>query len=111
MSELHYTKKGSPFLYFSVATNYGKTVSFVNCITWNNIANYIDQYIGIGSLIGIEGIIESYYHQSHNHNILKGIYLKVFIYKQQEDQILEKEMNDSIQVIVVDKEDEFLLEI
>lgn len=110
MSELHHTSKGTPFLYFSVATNYGKTVSFVNCITRNAIADYIDHYIGIGSLIGIEGFIESYYHQSRNHNILKVAYLKVFIYKQQENQVLEKEMSDSIQVIIVDKEDEFLLE-
>ncbi len=59
--ELRQTNDGTLFTYFTIAVNRqgnNDTTDFVPCIAWRNQAELLKNYLGKGSLIGIEGRIE-----------------------------------------------------
>lgn len=64
--ELKKTDSGKVFLYFNVAVNRPFTnaqgereADFVNCVVWGKTAENMATYVGKGSLIGVEGRIQT----------------------------------------------------
>ena len=64
--ELRYTNANIPFTRYSVAVNRGvnsetgeKITDFINIVTWRKQAEVICQYLNKGSLISIEGRIQT----------------------------------------------------
>ena len=62
--ELKKTPSGKSVINFSLAVNKfskgeGKDVDWINCQAWNQTAELMYQYLGKGSLIGIEGRIQT----------------------------------------------------
>lgn len=64
--ELRKTPNGASVLNFTVAINrIGKQqpgqpeADFINCVAWNQTADLMAQYLGKGSLVGIEGRIQT----------------------------------------------------
>ena len=59
--KLRKTKDEKPFLFLTIAVNKGKDkVNFIPCIAWNKTSELINEHLKKGSLIGIEGELESY---------------------------------------------------
>lgn len=100
------TGKGANFVIFRLANHYNNKVNYVSCIAWKGIATFIDTYLGKGSLIGIEGSIQSFIKNNKKQNIILVKYLKVFIKKPQTDKIYEKLISDNIHIEIIDYEDE-----
>ena len=63
--ELRYTPNGKAVCNFTIATNRPvvrdgeKTADFINCIVWGKTAENLSKYQSKGSLIGIDGRLES----------------------------------------------------
>lgn len=63
--ELRYTPNGKAVCNFTIATNRPvvrdgeKTADFINCIVWGKTAENLSKYQVKGSLIGIDGRLES----------------------------------------------------
>ena len=62
--ELKKTQSGKSVINFSLAVNKfskgeGKDVDWINCQAWNQTAELMYQYLGKGSLIGVEGRIQT----------------------------------------------------
>ena len=64
-AELRYTQSGSPVTNFTLAVNRKfKTenqpeADFINCVIWNKSAETLANYTTKGSLIGIEGTLQT----------------------------------------------------
>lgn len=50
---------GKPVLNFSVAVNSKDKTSFINCVAWNQNANFISQWFNKGSAIVIFGVLQT----------------------------------------------------
>lgn len=63
--ELRKTQSGTSVMSFTVAVNRKfkkdgeETADFVNCVAWNQTADYLANYHSKGSLIGVEGRIQT----------------------------------------------------
>lgn len=64
--EIRKTPNGASVLNFTIAINrIGKAqpgqpeADFINCVAWNQTADLMGQYLGKGSLIGVEGRIQT----------------------------------------------------
>lgn len=60
--ELKKTQNDKIYCRFSIAADRGgkdKGVDFINCVAWNNTAEFINKYFTKGSPIGIEGTIRT----------------------------------------------------
>lgn len=63
--ELRKTTSGKSTVTFSLAVNRmkagesGQDVDFITCVTWNKTAENMEKYLKKGSLIGVEGRIQS----------------------------------------------------
>lgn len=62
--ELRYTNSNIPYTRYTVAVNRipingEKITDFINCVTWRKPAEVICQYLNKGSLISIEGRLQS----------------------------------------------------
>ena len=63
--ELRKTESGKSTVTFSLAVNRmkagesGKDVDFITCVAWNKTAENMEKYLKKGSLIGVEGRIQS----------------------------------------------------
>ena len=59
------TSSGTSFLYFHVAINrrvqagQEPQTDFVNCVAWNKTAELMAQYLNKGSMVGVEGRIQT----------------------------------------------------
>lgn len=68
--ELRKTSSGKSTVSFSLAVNRARTgeggqdVDFINCVAWNKTADNMEKYLHKGSLIGVEGRIQSRSYQS-----------------------------------------------
>lgn len=57
---LRYSKTNKPFLYFTVAcNNFNNQADFINCVAWEKIAESMQNYLRKGSLVYVEGRIQS----------------------------------------------------
>ncbi len=59
--ELRTSTNGKKYVAFTVAVNssYNNNVNFINCFAWNKIAENMAKYLSKGSLISIDGSINS----------------------------------------------------
>ena len=70
--ELKYTTNGIANLRFTIATNRqfktdnGPQADFINCVAWRNQAENMAKFLSKGSLIGIEGRIETGSYQAQD---------------------------------------------
>ncbi|EZP77596.1 single-stranded DNA-binding protein [Parageobacillus genomosp. 1] len=59
-AELRYTKKGNAVASFTVAVNRNKDeADFINCIAWNKVAENLANYTQKGTLIAVDGSIQT----------------------------------------------------
>ncbi len=59
--ELRETKEGTSYLLLTLAVNKSKDkTNFIPCIAWNKTAELINQNLKKGSLIGVEGELDTY---------------------------------------------------
>lgn len=71
--ELRMTQTGKPVTSFTLAINrLGKQegqpeADFINCVAWNQTAELMSKYTGKGSLIGVEGRV-----QTRNYEVTTG---------------------------------------
>lgn len=62
---LRKTQSGASITSFTVAcdrrikTEGQPTADFINCTTWNKVADLVNQYVHKGSLVGVEGRIQT----------------------------------------------------
>lgn len=62
--ELRRTGDGTPYTFFTLAVNSGKDeADFIPCTAWRQTAELLNQYVGQGSLIGVQGQIKVYSQQ------------------------------------------------
>lgn len=97
--ELKKTMSGSAFVNFSIAVNRTYTnnngereADFVNCVIWNKQAENLSMYVGKGSLIGVEGRI-----QTRNYEDKDGRRVYVTEVYVENVQFLETRRNDNAQ--------------
>ena len=64
--ELRRTAKGDPVTSFTLAVNRNFTsgdgqrqADFINCLIWNKSAENVERYCSKGSLVGVEGRIQT----------------------------------------------------
>ena len=64
--ETRMTKNGTPFARFTLACDRGfsskdseKRTDFINCVCWNQSANFIGSYGKKGNIVGAEGRVET----------------------------------------------------
>lgn len=58
--ELKMTQNGNRVVNFTIAIKRNKEESdFINCIAWNQTADFMDKYIGKGDLISVDGKIQT----------------------------------------------------
>lgn len=71
--EIKKTPNGASVLNFSLAVNRNfkaqagqPEADFINCVAWNQTADLMSQYLGKGSLVGIEGRIQTRNYDDNN---------------------------------------------
>lgn len=60
--QLRYTNSGIPYVTFTLAINRPtreERTDFISCIAWRNQAENLARYMGKGSMVGVEGRIET----------------------------------------------------
>ncbi len=64
--ELRRTNDGTPYTFFTVAVNRPgqDKVDFINCSAWRQTAELMNQYLNKGSMIGLEGSVQSWTKQN-----------------------------------------------
>ncbi len=74
--ELKKTNTGKSVVSFTIAVNrrFGEQdqADFINCVAWNQQADFLANYIPKGSLLGVEGRIQS---RSYEDNTGKRVYV------------------------------------
>ncbi len=63
---LRTTNDGVPYTFFTVAVarrNNREEADFVSCVAWRGTAEFMNQYLNKGSLVGIEGRLEVFSQQ------------------------------------------------
>jgi single-strand DNA-binding protein len=72
-AELRYTPNGKAVASFTVAVQRNKEeADFINCVAWNKTAENLANYTSKGSLIGVEGSIQT---RSYKNNEGKTVYV------------------------------------
>jgi single-strand DNA-binding protein len=72
-AELRYTANGKAVASFTVAVQRNKEeADFINCVAWNKTAENLANYTSKGSLIGVEGSIQT---RSYKNNEGKTVYV------------------------------------
>lgn len=69
--ELRQTSDGTPYTFFTLAvgrTNNREKTDFINAVAWRNTAEFMSNYFKKGSLIGVEGRIESFVSEVNGQN-------------------------------------------
>ena len=72
--ELRYTANNTPVTSFSIAVNRRykageeSQADFINIVAWRQTAEFVTKYFGKGSMIGIEGSIQTRKYQDKNGN-------------------------------------------
>jgi single-strand DNA-binding protein len=70
--ELKTTPNGVSVCTFSIAVDRGygenKQTDFINCVAWRSTAEFVSKYFSKGSMIGIEGSIQTRKYQDKNGN-------------------------------------------
>lgn len=71
--EIKKTQNGNSFVNFTIAINRTYTsasgereADFINCVAWNKTAENMFTYLGKGSLIGIEGKLQTRNYEDNN---------------------------------------------
>ena len=65
--ELRRTTSGKTCTSFTLAVNRNKQeTDFINCVAWNDVAESLEKYTNKGSLIGIEGRIQTRNYDDRN---------------------------------------------
>lgn len=64
--ELRRTQNGTPVTSFTLAMNRNfstmngeRQADFINCVVWNKVAENVERYCSKGSLVGVEGRLQS----------------------------------------------------
>ena len=69
------TSSGTPFVYFNVAINrrvqagQEPQADFINCVAWSRTAELMAQYLGKGSLVGVEGRIQTRNYEKNGNRV------------------------------------------
>jgi single-strand DNA-binding protein len=72
-AELRYTPSGKAVASFTVAVQRNKEeADFINCVAWNKVAENLANYTSKGSLVGVEGSIQT---RSYKNNEGKMVYV------------------------------------
>lgn len=72
-AELRYTPIGKAVASFTVAVQRNKEeADFINCVAWNKVAENLANYTFKGSLVGVEGSIQT---RSYKNNEGKTVYV------------------------------------
>jgi single-strand DNA-binding protein len=72
-AELRYTANGKAVASFTVAVQRNKEeADFINCVAWNKTAENLANYTSKGSLIGVEGSIQT---RNYKNNEGKTVYV------------------------------------
>lgn len=72
-AELRYTPNGKAVASFTVAVQRNKEeADFINCVAWNKVAENLANYTSKGSLVGVEGSIQT---RSYKNNEGKTVYV------------------------------------
>lgn len=70
--ELKRTQTGKDVLYFTLAVDRGygdkKATDFLSCVAWEHTARFVNQYFRKGSLIAVEGSIQTRSYEDKNGN-------------------------------------------
>ncbi len=63
--ELRRTNDGTPYVFFTIAVNRRQQdqTDFIACTAWRQTAEMMNQYLGKGSLIGVEGSLQVFSQQ------------------------------------------------
>lgn len=98
--ELKTAQSGKCFLNFSLAVNREKeTTDFINCTAWNKTAELMAQYLHKGSLIGVEGRIQTrnYENQQGQRVYVTEVVVEHITFLEPKSAINEQQINNNAQ--------------
>lgn len=111
--ELRKTQSGTSVLSFTVAVNRKfkkdgeETADFINCVAWNQTADFLSRYANKGSLVGVEGRIQTRNYEDKTGNRVYVTEIVADSVQLLESRAEAEKRNDQEQMYYKDKEEEF----